>query len=312
MNLEEELLKTMSKEELRGELGRVVAEFHGFITKNAALKVIAAERGVLKKEITKISDVTVGSKSINLSCAVRHIGPLKKYPTGNRSRIVAVEDSTGTAELLLWNEDAEEAAGMKAGDSVDINNAYEKNGKLSLGYSGYLKITKKAPFSKLSEIRELEGKRTHIRSFIAAIKGTEKNGFCFVISDGENEAECFLAAKQDAAQRLKEKKEIVIENALIKNSRIIIDADSRLLAKRENVAVGKVERMEPAGDGMLLVIGGTEVMLGRNAAFRLLGIKEVPGVELTTIINLKKNMFIGRNIVVELEGGKNDDNAKGG
>ncbi len=65
-------------------------------------------------------------------------------------------------------------------------------------------------------------------------------------------------------------------------------------------------------DCMLLVIGGTEIRLGRNWAFRLLGVKEVPGVELSTIINLKKNMFIGRNIVVELEGGQNDDNAKGG
>lgn len=312
MNLEEELLKIMSKEELRSEIGKVVAEFHGFITKPAALKLIAAERGILKKEVATIGAITAGAKNINLSCVVKSIGPLKIYPTGNRSRTMAVEDSTGGVELLLWNEDAEEAAGIKAGDEVEINGAYEKNGKLSLGYSGYLKITKKASFTPIRDIKLFEGKRTHIRSFVSAIRGMGEDGFHFFISDGENEIECVLVAKQDAARRLREKKEIVVENGLIKEGRVLIDSESRLLAKKDNVAVGIVERMEPSGDGMLLVVSGTEIRLTRNAAFKLLGIKEVPGVELSTIINLKKNMFIGRNIVVELEGGGADDNAKGG
>jgi hypothetical protein len=69
--------------------------------------------------------------------------------------------------------------------------------------------------------------------------------------------------------------------------------------------------LEATADGMLIVVGGAGIHLSRSGAFKLLGIKEVPGVDLSTIINLKKNMFIGRNIVIELEGGQNGGNVKG-
>jgi len=311
MDLEGELLKVMTKEELRNEVGKIVAEFHGFITKQAAIKIIAAEKGIVKREITTIPEITAGAKNINLRGTIKMIAPIKKYPTGNRSRLVRVDDGAGAIDLLLWNEDAEEAAGMKLGDEIEINNAYEKNGRLSLGYSGYMKITKKASFTELGDLEKFEGKRTHLRSFISKIKGGGEAGFCFAISDGENEVECVLIAKQEAERRLKEKKEIVIENGLIKNGRVIIDGESRLLAKKDNVAVGVVERMEATADGMLIVVGGAGIHLSRSGAFKLLGIKEVPGVDLSTIINLKKNMFIGRNIVIELEGGQNGGNVKG-
>jgi len=312
MNLEEELLKIMSKEELRGELGRVVAEFHGFITKPAALKVIAAERGILKKEITTIGGITTGARNINLVCRVVSVGQLKKYPTKTRSRLLTVEDNTGRIGLLLWNEDAEEAGGIKVGDEIEINNAYEKNGKLSLGYAGYIRIVKRALFTPLAEVEINEGKRVHLRSFVKDT-GRLKTDFTFSLSDGEKTVECVLTNKRQAIEKLKEGKEIVIENGLVKDGRVLVDEESRLFLKRENVAVGVVEKIEPIGnEGMLLVLNGNEVRLSRSGAFKLLGVKEVPDVQLSTLINLKRNMFLGRNIVVELESGANGDNVKSG
>lgn len=301
MNIEEELLKLMPKEELNKEVARTIGEFQGFLTKQAALKIIAIEKGILKKEITSIKAITPGSRNINLSCTVSSVFPLKKYPTGNRSRIVRVEDATGSIDVILWNEDADEAAGLKAGDEIEILNAYEKNGRLAFGYAGYFKIIKRSLFTPLSTVASHEGKRLHIRSFVSELKKEERPPR-FVVSDGAQSVECVFEIAPERIEKLKEGKEIVVENCLVKNGKIIIDSQSRLLVKRENILAGVLEKMEASGDGMQLVISGKSIMLSRKRAFDFLGVKEVAGVSLSTIINLKRNMFIGRNVVVEIKG----------
>ncbi|MEM4165864.1 MAG: hypothetical protein QW153_03360 [Candidatus Bilamarchaeaceae archaeon] len=302
MGLEEELLKIMTKEELQKEVARTIGDFHGFLTKQAALKVIAAEKGLIKKEIKSINSIAPNSKNINLSCIVVSVGQLKKYPSGTSSRIVSIKDESGSAQLLLWNDDAEEAAGLKAGDRIEIVNAYEKDGKINLGYAGYYKIVEKASFSPLADVFSHDGERLHFRNFISDVK-KESTPKYFTISDGVENIICILESFPERIEKLASGREVVIENGLIKDGNIIIDSQSRLLVKKENVVAGVLDNMEPYDNGIALTISGKRIVLQRSRAFEFLGVKEVPGLSLSTIINLKKNMFIGRNVVVETNGG---------
>ena len=312
MDIEAELLKTMSKEEMNTAAAKLIADFHGFLTRDVALKIMAAEKGILKKDVTTIAEIKPAVKNITLTCSIVTIGQLKSYPTGNRCRVMKVEDETGTTEVLLWNEDAEEAAGFKSGDQLEIVNAYEKSGKLSLGYSGYFKIVKRAGFTDLAAVQQAEGRRIHVRSFISRVIGPEAAGFAFAISDGATEVKCLLPAGDERSTKLAQDRETVIENGLVKDNIVLIDQGSRLLLKRDKVAVGKLELLEADADGAAAVVGGTRIHLGRQAAFKLLGIKPNTAVQLSTIINLKRNMMLGRNVVLDLKGDDNVNNAKGG
>ena len=232
MELEAELLKVMKKEELEEALNKKIEEFHGFLTRDVALKLIAADRNLLKKEINRIADIHPGARGININGTVAEVFPARIYKSGKRSRIIRIKDGSGETGIMLWNDDADGAAGIKSGDEVEVGNAYEKDGELSLGYSGYFRITKRAGFTPVSEIKEMEGKRIHVRSFISRLVGRAGSGYMFVISDGKQEIECQFGYGDQRFNGLAEGREVVIENGLVDKGRLKLDDKTRILLKK--------------------------------------------------------------------------------
>ncbi len=310
MDVEAELLKIMGKDELEQAVKAKTDEFHGFLTREVAIKLIAADKGILKKEIKGIRDIHTGAKGITVEAEVAEVYPMRVYPSGNRSRIIRIKDETGETGLMLWNKDADEATGIKVGDEIEVINAIEKNGELSLGYSGYMKVVKRAGFTKLEEIKEFEGKRVHVRSFISNLIGHSGSGYQFTVSDGDNSLECFMGYKDARYSGLAGGREIVIENGLVNRGGIKIDDKTRILLKREKIITGILESIELGKDGVEAVVDGKKLILSDDAAYKLLNVKPVEGVELSTIIKLKRDSILNKNVLIELKGVVHGDNAK--
>jgi hypothetical protein len=221
--------------------------------------------------------------------------------------------------LLLWNDDADSAAGIKSNDEIEIANAYEKDNELRLGYSGYFRIRKRSGFTQLAELsgnKEWEGKRIHVKSFISRITGNAEGVFRFFISDGAAELECALAANDERCPHFKQGREIAIESGLVENGKIRIDWKTRVLLKRESVITGTLEEIkevedkenEAAGEKegvdkagkVEIVVSGKTILLEKDAVYKLLGVKPVDGIALSTIINLKKDTMLNKKVVIEI------------
>lgn len=310
MDVEAELLKIMSKDELEQAVKAKTDEFHGFLTREVALKLIAADKEILKKEIKGIKDIHTGARGVSVLAKVTEVYPTRVYSSGNRSRVIRINDGTGETGLMIWNKDADDATGIKVGDEIEVINAMEKNGELSLGYSGYMKVVKRAGFTPLNEIKESEGKRIHVRSFVSNLTGRSGSGYQFGISDGKESVECFFGYGDKRYSGLANGREIVIENGLIDKGNIKIDNKTRILLKREKIITGILESIEEKDDKVEVVVDGKKLMLDKEAAYRLLDVKPVEGVELSTIIKLKRDSILNKNILIDLKGVTHGDNSK--
>lgn len=310
MDVEAELLKVMSKDELEQAVKAKTDEFHGFLTREVALKLVAADKEILKKEIKGIKDIHTGARGVSVLAAVTEVYPMRIYPSGNRSRIIRIKDDTGETGLMLWNKDADDAAGVKVGDEIEVINAMEKNGELSLGYSGYMKIVKSAGFTPLNEVKEFEGKRIHVRSFISNLIGHSGSGYQFSVSDGKETVECFMGYKDARYSGLANGREIVLENALVDKGNIKIDDKTRVLLKKEKIITGILESIEEKDDKVEVIVDRKKYLLEKDAAYRFLDVKAVEGVELSTIIKLKRDSILNKNVLIDLKGVVNVNNVK--
>lgn len=214
MELEPELLKSLSRDALEKEVADRISSFHGLLTREVALRLIAKEMGLLKDEEREyaLADIPKGARKIRFSATVRKVWPVATYSSGKRSRVVEVTDAGSSAPegrmpaaahetvmpLVLWNDDVELADGLRTRDRISVRGAYEKGGELHLGYSGALEVSHKAAFSDLGSLEE--GQEVHVRGFITAMEGHGSfvrggrtvKGFAFTLSDGSNERRCVM------------------------------------------------------------------------------------------------------------------------
>ncbi|MEM2908838.1 MAG: hypothetical protein QW590_03165 [Candidatus Bilamarchaeaceae archaeon] len=300
MTLEKELLSLMTKEKLEEAINEKIKNFHGFLTREVALKLLAAERGVLKREIKQIADIKPGARSISISGTVSSVYPVIRYKSGKCSRRIRISDSTGNVDLMLWNEDANEAASIKSGDEIEVRNAYEKNGTIRLGYSGYFKITKRAEFTPLAELENFKGKRIHVRSFISKIIGRTRSSFVFRVSDGQVEIECLLPSWDRRGAQLEEKREVIIENGFFDGERIQLDDSTRLLLRKKKIIVGIVRDIKETEEGIEVTMDEKKVVLNRELAYKFLDAKAAEDIKLATIISLKKDAILDHKRVIDL------------
>ena len=115
-----------------------------------------------KEKITKIEDIKIEDKSVNLICRVFNYLPPTEFSredgsSGIRASFIA-EDETGKIRVVLWGENAK--VELKRGDFVKIENAYAKEGlnqeiELHVGNLGrILKSDEKLNLPELEEIKE--------------------------------------------------------------------------------------------------------------------------------------------------------------
>ncbi|MFH0884689.1 MAG: hypothetical protein V1861_03185 [Candidatus Micrarchaeota archaeon] len=310
MDLEAELLKSISKDELEIQVAERITSFHGFLTREVAIRLIAKERGLLKAEekICKLAEIPKGEKRIAFHAKVRKVWPVATYSSGKKSRVVEVEDETGAKPLVLWNDDVELASKLRAQDGISVRGAYEKNGELHLGYSGGLDIVDKAPFSDLGAL--VEGETVHLRGVVSRVEGLDGfvrgartvRGFSFMVSDGKNERRCILFEGLERSERIRPDDEIIIESAGIRNGNVEIGGHSRILTRRSReMLLGEVTMLECTGDAISVRVGEKEAMLERESALRFLGVEAAEDIALSTVVSLKKESLLNSRIALRIE-----------
>jgi len=308
MDLENSLLGLMSRDELEAELAGRIEKFHGLLTREVALRLLAKERGLLKKEekFTSISEIEKGQSKICTRGKVKKVWPVATYSSGKRSRTIEIQDENASMPLILWNEDAEKGKDLRRGDSLSIRGAYERNNELHLGYSGQMKLSGRSEFASLDNL--IDGEYVHVRGTIGKVEGADRfvrgasarEGFSFFITDGKKEIRCVIWNGIDRGFRLSAGDEIILENALFNDGEIGISDEGRILSRRkENMLLGKVESLECDGETVSVKVGGREGRMDRENALKFLGVEIADDISLQTVAMLKKDSMLSSNVALK-------------
>ena len=303
----------LSKEQIEEQIDKKISEFHGLLTREVAIKMIAKERGLLKdkEQFFKINDIKPGARKINLVAKIGRINKEVIHPSGKRSRGMLIKDDTGGISLTLWNDDLEFFKKLKVGDELLVKNAYEKYNSLSLGYNGTLEITSPSSFTKLSDIEN--GNYVHVKEFISRIEGKKsyekdkqkRSFFSFYVKDGKSEKQCIIWENIERGEKLDVGDEIIIENVFARNNELHINDSTRLLVKKHRDLVSGILYAIECSDGIVsLTIGKNELKLDRNNALKFFGVEANEDIAIATIANLKKSSMLNKNMYVR--GKKND------
>jgi hypothetical protein len=309
MDHEEFLLKTLSREQLEELVATKIAGFHGLLTREVAIKLIAKEKGLLPDEEKniRINDIEKGGRKISLLARIKKIWPTVQYKSGKKSRVMEIEDESGSIAVVLWNDDTALGNRLRSKDQILLNGAYERNGELHLGHSGTIEIQEKAAFSDLSSLAA--GEYAHIRGHISRIDGFDKYvderdakfGFSFYVSDGSMDLQVIIWGKPGRGSNLSQGDEIIIENGLEKNGRLELSDDARILTRRkERMLLGKLEEMHEEGGMLKAKVGGREVSFDRENSLRFLGIELAPDIQLSTAISLKRASLMNKDIALRI------------
>ena len=311
------LLETiLSKEQIEEQIEKKISDFHGLLTREVAVKLIAKEHGLLKdkEQFFKIKDIKPGTRKINVIAKIGRINKEVIHTSGKRSRGMLIKDDTGGISLTLWNDDLAFFKKLKVGDELLVKNAYEKFNSLSLGYNGTLEITLHSPFTSLSDAEN--GNYVHVKEFISKIEGKKsyekdrqkKTLFSFIIKDvnnEKNEKRCVIWENVERGEKLETGDEVIIENAFVRNNELHINENTRLLVKKHrNLVSGTLDAIECNDETVSLSIGKNELKLDRDNALKFFGLQVKEDVSLATIANLKKSSMLNKSIYVR---GKKDD-----
>ncbi|VVC02790.1 Replication factor A [Candidatus Bilamarchaeum dharawalense] len=313
MDLEGELRKSISEDELEKLIKEKIKSFYGLLTREAAVRLIAKERGMLKEEEKsyQLTDIPKGERKIRFTAKIKKIWPVAAYSSGKKSRVLEMDDKTATKPLILWNEDVDLVKGLRVGDEIAVRGAYERSGELHLGYSGTMEVVNKAQFSDLSNLNE--GDSVHLRGVISGIEGHDKfvrngrtiPGFSFLISDGKSERRCVIFEGLDRANKIELSDETIVEGATVKNGNIEIDESTRLLVRRlKDMLIGQIKKLECNREKLLVEIGNREIILDRENALKFFSVEVAEDISLSTVTDLKKELLLNTKVAIKEKDGQ--------
>ncbi len=156
--------------------------------------------------------------------------------------------------------------------------------------------------AKLTPLALLEEGRVSLKGVVDSVDGKMQTRrgefFVFYISDGEKKVKCIIVEGIDRGEKIKPGEELLIQNASYKNDAIWMNSKTRVLVKRK-IAKGIVDDMF-IENGKLVVVfkeNGKRV-LERKEALRFLEAGVADDIELETILNLKREYIIGKEVII--------------
>jgi hypothetical protein len=164
--------KNISEQEINAKIDNKLKELSGLISREGAAHIIANELGVnLYKELTgkvKISSVLAGMREIETVGKVQRIFETREFDTGQRKGSVAniiIADETGTARVVMWNDQTKNTANLKENDIVKITNAYAKDnhGRVELHLNDKSQFILNPEGEKIGEVKEYSSQRKEIK-----------------------------------------------------------------------------------------------------------------------------------------------------
>ncbi|MEM4326911.1 MAG: OB-fold nucleic acid binding domain-containing protein [Candidatus Diapherotrites archaeon] len=230
-----------TKEEILELIHTKKNKFSGLLTETGAAIIVARELQVKimeENETPKITELKTGMKNIDLKATITKIFEPKEFETkGNKGKIqnIYLKDETGQTRLTLWNKEIEkyETNKLKEGDIIKLTNIkiteYKGEKQINMNYNSTIE--------KIGEEKETETKISDLKAGMNNVKIkakikqiTEKREF--QKEDRKGELLKFIIAQQDQEikaiawnektqeiEKIGEGKEIIIENAYVRENR---------------------------------------------------------------------------------------------
>ncbi len=156
----------IEKEEIERKVEAKRAKLSGFISKEGALQVIAAELGVnFDNEIFKIDELLTGMRKVNTCGKIIRLFPIRSFTskTGQDGKVLnfIVADETGNIRVVLWDTkhiEQIENGTIKEGDAVQILNGTMREGEIHLGSFSQFKKSERT-FESVSSEKKTEKKK---------------------------------------------------------------------------------------------------------------------------------------------------------
>lgn len=156
----------VDKEEIERKVEAKRAKLSGFISKEGALQVIAAELGVnFDNEIFKIDELLPGMRKVNTCGKIMRLFPVRTFTskTGQEGKVLnfIIADETGNIRVVLWDTkhiEQIENGSIHEGDSVQILNGTMREGEVHLGSFSQFKKSERTFKNVSSEKKVLKKK----------------------------------------------------------------------------------------------------------------------------------------------------------
>ncbi len=297
------LLNMFSEEDLDKKINEKIAEFGGFLTREAAITLLWKEAGG-KSQPTTIAEIKSNphNDNVNLKARVKSIGALRTFETGTKLKKVVLEDETGEITLNLWNEDLNQAKTLGIGDVVLLSNTYIKNQEINLGYRGKIEILEKPNDKKLNQLKE-PLKQCNIEGVVAKIRHEQKRSILLLKDES---ASIELAIWNDPrALKLSEGAYVRFENVRFDGTSCHVNQSSRILVKRKIEGIeGVLTDLVWRGDKAEVKINDETFTFSKEETEALLNIHVKPGIKMETIIELKKRYLIGKDVFLTIQNQK--------
>lgn len=149
----------VDKEEIERKVEAKRAKLSGFISKEGALQIIAAELGVnFDNEIFKIDELLSGMRKVNTCGKIIRLFPIRSFTskTGQEGKVLnfILADETGNIRVVLWDTkhiELIEKETIKEGDSVQIIGGTMREGEIHLGSFSQFKKSERTFENVLTE-----------------------------------------------------------------------------------------------------------------------------------------------------------------
>jgi len=160
----------LTEKELDEKIREKVKKFSGMLNEEAALYLIARDKGVNSEhENTEISELKNGN-TVNVKAEIVSVYPEREFERNGKKgkvRNVLIRDKTGEAFLVLWNQETEKIREEDKGKEIQLKEfiAGEFNKKIQLkkGFNGAMELKEKIKGKeiqrkpkKVSEISETD------------------------------------------------------------------------------------------------------------------------------------------------------------
>ncbi len=326
-SLEEEILKVVSSEKLEELIREKGEQFHGLLTREAALFAISKEMKVAAPEKPiSLSELTVASKRSTVIARLNRIFETKSFEkNGKQGRVCRVFVGDGKSErpLVLWNEDVDyiEKGRIAAGDLLELRGVYLKNDELHLGYGGRIEVSEKKPEKKIANLSA--GEFADMNVSVAEPPSTrryERDGASHEmsscpVSDGETGARLILwepnvhsldGARQGDSVRLegvrfRDGELHAGKGAFVKLIRKPIKP-GELTSEFQGELEGKITGIETSKEGITVQMeggGDAGILFRPPISLRFLGLKSLPeDIAIGTLAKLKGPGLVGSTVKV--------------
>ncbi|MDD5023290.1 MAG: hypothetical protein PHU63_03925 [Candidatus ainarchaeum sp.] len=300
MDYYSKLLSLMDKDELEKEISDKINEFHGYISREAAITLIAKNKKLYLPEVkfSAISDLKENSGNINIIGKIISISETNFYSSGKKSKSIIIEKEGQQVSLILWEKDIALANKIRLNDEVELRNVFYKNGRLTLGYKGSLSVYKKKGFQSINSLNS-EGP-FNVKGFISLSRDSS-NAPLFSLSDSEGTILIVKTEHDSRFNSLMDKDELILENVHFKDGKLFVDKNSRILHRRpDNFLIGKINSINLKDNALEINLENKSITLEGEDIFLFFNLKPT-SLSLETLLALKRDSYLGKKVLIKFK-----------